>query len=772
MAGEAAVIASAIQTLAGLFSSGGGGGDLRADAFKHYMDTVVNQILHPMFTAIQTEQDNTQGLFGNIEGNIVGAINNGLSGLSNLNDVRSRAILEAIYESNRTVSNSTNNLENTLLGQIANVIGSITNLAQRSENKILSTIGGAINGVLENIFGIENSILDDIDNVRFRVDGILDVIRDGINTDITNNIFIPSNILDNLTQNIRGAIESVSDDYVSVLQSAALDSDKLLRLSLDEGIKIAANQAADIRRQTMIDEQANDRQAIKDRYWIPDGEDFNPLNMFEDLTKWIGGLIAEADRKAGDSVARLLGDGFLPDRAELDCQNADNAPGILPRFGGALFNWFISLIAAGAIPLAMGSVRANRNVQNYRMCYPDQLLPEGDLIGAVRRGVMSPAAAKLELRKHGFSIKNADTVIGFAYEYPPLDLLYSMHLRGDISDAEYERGIQSLGFYGDIAKAVKKLEFFIPPPQDLITMAVREVFNEQLARANGQFDDYPKDFGKYAAQQGISDEWAQRYWAAHWRLPSELMGFEMLHRGVIDDKKLDQLLVALDIMPGWREAIKAISYNVLTRVDVRRMHAMGVIDDQQTLKAYKDMGYNESDAELMVRFTKEYNDGESVVDIDVASDLTRSTIMGFYKDKIIDRTVSYGLLIQAGINAVAAELFLQDADLDEERRARKDQIDTVITKFEVGRTTLDQAADEMRGLGLSRDEENLQLLQLEKKAEAKNTLPSKQDLLAFVKAGLLNSDDFITVMEKLGYDRFWSDLYLKTISAGGLDSEN
>ncbi|GAH07016.1 unnamed protein product, partial [marine sediment metagenome] len=74
------------------------------------------------------------------------------------------------------------------------------------------------------------------------------------------------------------------------------------------------------------------------------------------------------------------------------------------------------------------------------------------------------------------------------------------------------------------------------------------------------YEDYPKPLETWAAKKGLSKEWSQRYWAAHWSLPSASQGFEMLHRGIINQSDLNMLLRALDVMPFWREKLTGIAY--------------------------------------------------------------------------------------------------------------------------------------------------------------------------------------------------------------------
>ena len=162
-------------------------------------------------------------------------------------------------------------------------------------------------------------------------------------------------------------------------------------------------------------------------------------------------------------------------------------------------------------------------------------------------------------------------------------------------------------------------------------MAVREVFNPVIVEKFGQDEDFPEQFAEYAAQQGISRFWAEKYWEAHWVLPSVQMGYEMLHRRVIDMETLKQLLAAQDIMPGWRDALIDISYKPYTRVDIRRMHDVGVLNDDEVYESYLDLGYSPDKAKNMTEFTIRLNDPDPD-DIDSLEGLTRAAIINSFKD--------------------------------------------------------------------------------------------------------------------------------------------
>ncbi|GAJ02949.1 unnamed protein product, partial [marine sediment metagenome] len=138
--------------------------------------------------------------------------------------------------------------------------------------------------------------------------------------------------------------------------------------------------------------------------------------------------------------------------------------------------------------------------------------------------------------------------------------------------------------------------------------------------------------------------WAERYWAAHWSLPSPQQGFEMLHRGVIGFDDLNMLLRALDVMPFWRDKLVEIAYRPLSRVDVRRMFKLGVLDVKGVRKAYTDIGYNPYNADLMTEFTIEYVK-------EAPKKISTTDALSAYKNHLIEVGELRNMLTDAGIQA-------------------------------------------------------------------------------------------------------------------------
>lgn len=387
-----------------------------------------------------------------------------------------------------------------------------------------------------------------------------------------------------------------------------------------------------------------------------------------------------------------------------------------------------------------------------------QLLGSNEVIAAYRHGYIDEDFLRTELGRAGIP-EFSQNVLDQLYDkdIPPAELI-SWWLRGIITQDEFDSLMDAQGYPIEIANRIKQAAFFIPSPGDLITIAVREGFSPDIAQTFGQFDDFPEEFAKYAAQQGISEEWAKRFWAAHWSLPSITQAFEMFHRQVISRDELELLLKAQDVMPFWRDRLTAISYNPLTRVDVRRMHKLGIFDDDRVYKSYLDVGYSPEDAGYLTEFTVKYN--EETPDLGAARDLARTQIVGLYSNRIIARDTALSLLGSLGYLPDDSALILDLEDVARETEQRKASIDLIKARAKAGVVTFEEAQAQLVALNVTQTELTAALADITSAQSQHTTIPSLSDLKAMHKARLLSDADFMTWLGRLGYSQFWQERYL------------
>lgn len=426
----------------------------------------------------------------------------------------------------------------------------------------------------------------------------------------------------------------------------------------------------------------------------------------------------------------------------------------------------VSFIAIfSIIPTISGLASANASIilQEHAIINPYRLIEPPDVVRAVHFDLIERNVALEELRKTGYTESAAQTLIGIGERLPPEGEQIVWWLREFIDDTELHRNLTAQGWSTQSIAALKKAAFFIPPVQDLITMAVREVFTPDIAARFGQFEDLPPDFVEFAKEQGVSAEWAERYWGAHWALPSVQMGFEMLHRQVITEDDLRLLLRASDVMPFWRDKLVEISFSPLTRVDIRRMHKLDVLSVDEVNRAYHDIGYNDLNAQRLTDFTVALNSPSGVEDDTDLTTLTRTNILGFFKDGVLQRSIATTLLLGAGLSQAAADLFLDGVELELQRQERTDEITIIVDQANAGILTFEEAQDRLDRLGLETIEKQLAITKLRKQEARRTKLPSRADLDKMFRKNIINEGEYIDNVQRLGFSELWAGRFLKLL---------
>jgi len=306
----------------------------------------------------------------------------------------------------------------------------------------------------------------------------------------------------------------------------------------------------------------------------------------------------------------------------------------------------------------------------------------------------------------------------------------------------YDEQLERWGYRDEDISALRALRQPIPGSTDLIRMGVREVFTPEIAEAFGQFEDFPARFGEVMELVGYGlrptgelagggpgggRTWAEAYWAAHWDLPSVTMAFEMYHREVtlpdgstFDEAQLMTLMRALDVMPHWRDPLRQIAYNVITRVDIRRLYQDGIVEEDEVERTYRHMGYSPEDAAKITAMVKIRYPRGGKDEADDLRQLTLTRIKEAYFRRLIDREEAFDKLVELDHPEEDAELVLSiwDFDLEWNPSLRfevpfKDLSRSVITDaYRRGIFDFNRAAVELVEGGLTQDDAEI-VLQIE-----------------------------------------------------------
>ncbi len=414
----------------------------------------------------------------------------------------------------------------------------------------------------------------------------------------------------------------------------------------------------------------------------------------------------------------------------------------------------------------------------------------GEVQALMVRGYMDKDTAKGELLRNGYLDRDAEAVLDLAYTTPnpsimlqdglfreesietitetlkvagvhpdyvgtfinsvlakpnPADII-RFQLRHDPNLGELDTELRKLGVHPAYMNVFRELAYPVPPVGDMITMAVREAFSPDIAARFGQYDDYPTDLTKYAAMNGIDEEWAKRYWAAHWSLPSPQQGFEMFHRGIITHDELTLLMRALDIMPFWRDRLIQAAYRPLTRVDVRRMFALGVLSPEEVEKAYRDVGYDEINSRRLMNFVVRDT-------IRSQSGMSVSKIVTAYKNGFTDRNSAFAAVSNLGVRPENVSDILEAADRQLQWQQTKDAIAAVGNQYKEGLYTEQEARSQLAGLRLDGNKITNLIARWQKDGISEHaTLWTKADVVSMLKKKLISDARAAQELGLLGYN--------------------
>jgi len=367
------------------------------------------------------------------------------------------------------------------------------------------------------------------------------------------------------------------------------------------------------------------------------------------------------------------------------------------------------------------------------------------------------------LRRSGF--KDADIDLMFIAQYQLYDVLTvrDLFLRKEIDEFTAHERLEEMGFTKTRIMEMKKLWTLIPPVQDILMMVAKEAFEPDEIKKYGLGDEFPEEQSEWLTKMGLSRYWQEKYWAAHWDYPSFGQVITCLQRQVDkpdgtpfnQDDVYDYYRV-IEIPPFWRHMLTKIQYIPYTRVDTRRMHAMGVLTDEELQRAYQDQGYDETKAGKMAQFTIAYN-------LDTMKKLTQSQVIKAYRNKLLTKDEVHALLTPLKFRTEHIEFLLASEDFDETMDIQAIYLKTTHDRFtsllidELGaRDALGKLNLPGRQIDALMDKWNT-----EKIIETK--LPSKTDLDKFLRNEIINRDTYRNEMYRLGYSWDYVNWYTKLV---------
>lgn len=600
-------------------------------------------LLNDLTTLYRSAPANTQGLVNDIWSDLLAEIAKIFQPITDKVTETVNGVIQSVKDFiNEKVSPIVNGVVEAVKGVIDDIVGGVSDTIQdfidwieEAINSISEWFGGVLDQIKTTIQNVSNWINQSLGNIKDWIVNSVNTVVDAVSTWLAG---VVADVGDWITQTyqgirewlettvnnvgewIRGVYSSISD-FINRVVEGIKSTYESVKQTIEDKIQGIINTFNQIKQ--LISLWWNNTIANISKWFQSE-----VVTRFTDFTEGVKSVISLLDRVwklllAGDyeGAFRLLESGLTELGIPAPIQTLRAIVSATAYFWQTVSIQFVAM-----------QLKAQREAEISLAMSPLDL---GTFAQGVYKGETSEADFYNNAALAGITKGRARVALEANRALPTPGQVQEAFLRGEINLETHNRLLSSFGLTEENIDLIRDLYLLIPTVSDLIRMAVRETFTPEIAQKFGQYEGLPQEFVEWAAKQGLSKEWSSRYWAAHWELPSATMGFEMLHRGIITNEELTLLLRALDVMPFWRERIIKLSYNPLTRVDVRRMYQLGVIDQEQVKRSYLDLGYDNQKADWLTEFTIRYYTPEDSTQQDEFKALARSTYSAAYKKRVI-----------------------------------------------------------------------------------------------------------------------------------------
>lgn len=412
---------------------------------------------------------------------------------------------------------------------------------------------------------------------------------------------------------------------------------------------------------------------------------------------------------------------------------------------GPIMAVIVGGVHVGTTIFNYASVSAERTRQIANESIRPYMLDLATLVSEYHRHPNNYAFVLEQLRKTGISDQKIEVFLDNARTFPDLGILTRLWHRGEITDTTFNSMLKALKYSDDDIALIKPALFQYPGVSDLVTMAVREVFDPELAESLGLFGDMPQEFLDEAEKAGLPVKYARMFWGAHWTPPAIGQAFEMFHRGLIEEDELMDLIRINDYMPNYRGKLKDIAYKLPTRIDTRRVYDDGFISYDELYEITLGQGYSPEHAQMMTDWV-DNRYGEA------RKEIAKGEVLKLYKLGYYSESDALDALATMGYSEAARFELIVKVDMEKAEKEKKDLLKLMKKAFVTEELDENIITGRLTGAGLSRIE--IELLFADWTIEVKTIIKllSKEDIEKLFMADLWDNDQARAYLQRVGYN--------------------
>jgi len=413
---------------------------------------------------------------------------------------------------------------------------------------------------------------------------------------------------------------------------------------------------------------------------------------------------------------------------------------------------------------------------------PNELLEPADLLELALRAGGSGELAVADIKaKTGLDEGRISQLFSLKQQMAQIGQLINVYKSGGLDFGGLLDKGKKLGWTeGDINLLVKA-SMHAPSPQDIVRYGDFGVYGGGGAGDGNTGGDMPSGDAadKDLLFAGIDAGTFGKLWNSHWNVPAFQEAINLRHRGYMSDGDLNALLSYAAIHPRFRGAMIGGIYNPISILQLNRLIKYKIITSQDATGYLKKLGYDETDAGLLTEMFVKMNSNPLTQEMTNDEgqlikhrDISREDVIGGYKDGMFTSDEAHHLLKDLGFDDQEIEYFMTRADYEVSKAIIDKEINYYRDAYVTGFMAFNDVSNGLNGLNLDATHISALFKMWDLDKKIRFTRPTKSELLAFYRKGIITVDELTAELQGLKYPQKYIEWFVESVTSGTAQSSS
>lgn len=267
------------------------------------------------------------------------------------------------------------------------------------------------------------------------------------------------------------------------------------------------------------------------------------------------------------------------------------------------------------------------------------------------------------------------------------------------------------------------------------------------------FDTIPSWFADAARHSGLDSPTTQYLWWAHWNLGGLNDWISAYYRGLRTLPELAAVAESFGVPPSVVSDLIDVGRPLIPYRTIPGMIKGGVITEDRGRQLLAMHGFDQQSIDDLLKFATIGNKTSKANTAATQHDVSLATARTAYDDGILTQDQYMQLLQAHGLDANAAGVEVQIANISQEVKARKQISTDIVNEYNAGLLDQQAAIQQLATSGLSVAEQAAAVRKIKSGASSKAKQPSEAELRAWAKADIITPDEYQNRLVVIGWSQ-------------------